>query len=88
MFNVSILEYFSVLNMFIVCIRNTTMFKLIPLLRNHVYSYMFSTVHPRDSMVVRMSLSSAQRRFWYLKIENIIDIPLFFICMKVSKNIY
>ena len=44
MFNVSIREYFSVLNVFIV--RNTAMFKLIPLLCTHVYSYMFSTVHP------------------------------------------
>jgi hypothetical protein len=47
MFNVSICEYFSVLNVFTVCIRNTAMFKLIPLLCTHVYSYMFSTVHPR-----------------------------------------
>ena len=46
MFNVSIREYFSVLNVFIVCIRNTTVFKLIPLLCTHGYSYMFSTVHP------------------------------------------
>jgi hypothetical protein len=46
MFNVSIREYFSVLNVFIVCICNTAVFKLIPLLCTHVYSYMFSTVHP------------------------------------------
>ena len=46
MFNVSICEYFSVLNVFIVCICNTTLFKLIPLLCTHVYSYMFSTMHP------------------------------------------
>jgi hypothetical protein len=46
MFNVSIREYFSVLNVFIVCIRNTAVFKLIPVLCTHVYSYMFSTVHP------------------------------------------
>jgi hypothetical protein len=45
MFNVSIREYFSVLNVFIVCICNTAVFKLIPLLCTHVYSYMFSTVH-------------------------------------------
>ena len=38
--------------MFIVCIRNTAMFKLIPLLCTHVYSYMFSIVHP--TRVVRM----------------------------------
>jgi hypothetical protein len=46
MFNVSIREYCLVLNVFIVCIRNTEMFKLIPLLCTHVYLYMFSTVHP------------------------------------------
>ena len=46
MFNVSIREYFSILNVFIVCIRNTIMFKLIPLQCIHVDSYMFSTVHP------------------------------------------
>jgi hypothetical protein len=46
MFNVSIHEYFSVLNVFIVCIRNTAMFKLRPFLCTHVYSYMFSTMHP------------------------------------------
>ena len=38
--------------MFIVCVRYTAMFKLIPLLCTHVYSYMFSTVHP--TRVVRM----------------------------------
>ena len=48
MFNVSIREYFLVLNVFIVCIRNTAMFKSIPLLCTHVYSYMFSTLHPRE----------------------------------------
>ena len=46
MFNVNIREYFLILNVFIVCIRNTAMFKLIPLLCTHVYSYMFNTVHP------------------------------------------
>ena len=51
MFNVSIHEYFSVLNVFIVCIRNTAMFKLIPLLCTHVYLYMFSTVHPPWGLV-------------------------------------
>src|ERR1700684_3987388 len=49
MFNVSIREYFSVLNVFIVCMRNTAVFKLIPLLCTHVYSYMFSTMHPPRS---------------------------------------
>ena len=46
MFNVSIREYFSIVSVFVVCIRNTAMFKLIPLLCTHVYPYMFSTVHP------------------------------------------
>ena len=46
MFNASIREYFLVFNVFIVCIHNTGMLKLIPLLCTHVYSYMFSTVHP------------------------------------------
>ena len=47
MFNVNIREYFSILNVFIVCICNTVVFKSIPLLCTHVYSYMFSTVHPQ-----------------------------------------
>ena len=51
MFNVSIREYFSALNMFIICIRNTAAFELIPLLCTHVYSYMFSIVHPPRGMV-------------------------------------
>ena len=46
MFNVSIREYFTIYNVFIVCIRNTAMFKLIPVLCTNIYSYMFSTVHP------------------------------------------
>ena len=46
MFNVSICEYFSVLNVSIVCIRNTARSKSIPLLCTHVDSYKFSTVHP------------------------------------------
>ena len=54
MFNVSIREYFSILNMFIVCIRNTAVFKLIPLLCTHVYSYMFSTVHPRATTTISL----------------------------------
>ena len=36
-------------NMFIICIRNTTKSKTIPLMCTHVYSYMFSTVHPPRS---------------------------------------
>ena len=37
--------------MFIVGIRNTAVFKLKPLLWTHVYSYMFSTVHPPRLLV-------------------------------------
>ena len=33
-------------NMYTICIRNTARSKSIPLLCTHVYSYMFSTVHP------------------------------------------
>jgi hypothetical protein len=46
MLNVSIREYFLVLNVFIVCICNTARSKSIPLLCTHVDSYKFSTVHP------------------------------------------
>ena len=38
--------------MFIVCICNTSIFKLIPLLCTHVYSYMFSIVHPPRVMLI------------------------------------
>ena len=60
MFNVSIREYFSVLNVFIVCICNTAMFKLIPPLCTHVYSYMFSTVHPPRDILKFECWSSMQ----------------------------
>ena len=46
MFNVSIHEYFLVLNVFIVCIRNTARSKSNPLMCTHVDSYMFNTLHP------------------------------------------
>jgi hypothetical protein len=49
MFNVSIREYFPVLNLFIVCIRNTARSKSIPLMCTHVDSYKFSTMHPPSS---------------------------------------
>ena len=55
MFNVSIREYFSILNVFNVCIRNTAVFKLIPLLCTHVYLYMFSTVHPPSYLFAYVS---------------------------------
>jgi hypothetical protein len=58
MFNVSIREWFSFQNVFIVCIRNTVVFKLIPLLCTHVYSYMFSTVHPPRGSQVTESAGS------------------------------
>ena len=51
MFDVSICECFSVLNVFIVCMHNTAVFKLIPLLCTHVYSYTFSTVHPPSQFI-------------------------------------
>jgi len=57
MFNVSIRECFSVLNVFIVCIRNTARSKSIPLLCTHVDSYKFSTVHPpRYHVLCQLSL--------------------------------
>ena len=56
MFNVSICEYFPVLNVFIVCICNTAVFKLIPILCTHVYSYMFSTVHPPRVSLMKRNL--------------------------------
>jgi hypothetical protein len=46
MSNVSICECFLVLNMSIVCIRNTARSKSIPLMCTHVDPYKFSTVHP------------------------------------------
>ena len=46
MFHVSIREYFSVSNVFIVCICNTARSKSNPLMCTHVDSYMFSTLHP------------------------------------------
>ena len=53
MFNVSTREYFSVLNMFIVCIRNTARSKSNSLLCTHVDLYMFSTLHPRGVQYMR-----------------------------------
>ena len=46
MFNVSIRECFSILNVFILCVRNMARSKSNPLLSTHVDSYMFSTLHP------------------------------------------
>jgi hypothetical protein len=40
---------------FIVCIRNTAKFKLLPILCTHVYSYMFSIVHPPSVCIIRTS---------------------------------
>ena len=51
MFSVSIREYFSVLNVFIICIRNTARSKSNPLMCTHVDSYMFSTLHPPGIML-------------------------------------
>ena len=40
------MNIFSVLNVFIVCMRNTARSKSNPLLCTHLDSYMFSTLHP------------------------------------------
>ena len=52
MFNVSICEYFSFLNVFIVCIRNTARSKSNFLMCTHVDSYMFNTLHPPGNMLL------------------------------------
>ena len=52
MFNVSIREYFSILNVSIVC--NTARSKSIPLLCTHVDSYKFSTVHPPSFELIKL----------------------------------
>jgi hypothetical protein len=59
MFNVSKREYFSVLNVFIVCIRNTARSKSIPLLCTHVDSYKFSTVNPRVDIIVEVAVNKS-----------------------------
>ena len=46
MFHVSIREYFSVPNVFIVRIRNTARSKSNPFMCTHVDSYMFNTLRP------------------------------------------
>jgi hypothetical protein len=52
MFNVSIRDYFSNLNVFIVCIDNAARSKSLPLMCTHVDSYKFSTVHPPSDILV------------------------------------
>ena len=52
MFNVSIREHFLVLNVFIVCIRNTARSKSNPLLCTHVDSYMFNTLPPLGILTI------------------------------------
>ena len=64
MFNVSLREYFSVLNVFIVYIHNTVVFKLLP----HVYSYMFSTMHPPMRVEPLSRVPSFCRRLFFTKI--------------------
>ena len=77
MFNVSIREYFSVLNAFIVCIRNTAVFKLIPLLRTHVYSYMFSTVHPPSRRYNMRAIINVSMRSLYRSLHTrVIGLPM------------
>ena len=65
MFNVSIREYFSVLNVFIVCIHNTAVIKFIPLLCTHVYSYMCT---PRERFVWATLTNLAQIHVITIKI--------------------
>jgi len=65
MSNVSIRECFSVLNMSIVCIRNTARSKSIPLLCTHVDPYKFSTVHPpRTSSKSKLLTSQHVSHTW------------------------
>jgi hypothetical protein len=88
MFNVSIREYFSVLNVFIVCIRNTARSKSIPLMCTHVDSYKFSTVHPPRLDVVRIeSLTSSFHLscHWILR-GNITKCKEYPINMKIQAN--
>ena len=66
---------FSVINVFIVCIRNTTVFKLIPLLCTHVYSYMFSTVHPPSPVHLLIhkdekSLLECAMNYWHTQLSS------------------
>jgi hypothetical protein len=66
MFNVSIREYISVLNVSIVCIRNTARSKSIPLLCTHVDSYKFSTVHPPSGVpLVPMVFWAKEKTPWH-----------------------
>ena len=72
MFNVSIREYFSVLNVSIVCICNTARSKSIPLLCTHVDSYKFSTMHPPrtflESIFIILELYKASINMLYRSI--------------------
>jgi hypothetical protein len=63
MFNVSIRECFSGLNVSNVCIRNTARSKSIPLMCTHVDPYKFSIVHPpsREGGGAFMSNTNYQR---------------------------
>ena len=69
MFNVSIREYFWVLNVFIVCIRNTARSKANPLMCTHVDLYMFNTVHPRAYGTMKL-VSPKDLDFWEPKVSK------------------
>ena len=70
------MRIFSILNVFIVCICNTEIFKLISILCTRVYSYMFSTVHPPRMIPIYEcgDLTAGYRwaapgRFWARSVE-------------------
>jgi len=78
MFTVSIREYFSVLNVFIVCVRNTARSKSIPLLCTHVDLYKFSTVHPLSASRSTFLNSRRDGAWHHDKIEKHLDKYIFF----------
>ena len=47
-------------NMSTICIRNTARSKSIPLMCTHVYSYMFSKVHPLSNTRITLLMFSTQ----------------------------
>jgi hypothetical protein len=81
MFNVSIREYFSVLNVFIVCMRNTARSKSISLMCTHVDLYKFSTVHPPKIGVwilvwilvwIDLNLGMFELELWFVELHKIL----------------
>ena len=70
MSNVSIRKYFSVLNVFIICIRNTAKSKSNPLLCTHVDLYMFKTLHPRANLSITICAKAFIQEFKEKEFEN------------------